>query len=200
MAYSDFTLARAKDELGITVTEGLPLFADISPVPASSYLHESIKRSQRFVTLVNTEKARSEYLVAPILGEVLEHCAPQASLFPGVEFNVDKERGLQGFCDFILSQSPEQIDLEAPVVTITEAKNESIRSGMGQCIAEMVAAQLFNQRRGKPVDYIYGAITTGTNWRFMRLHNSLVEVEGREYFVNEIEQILGILTLPLRQN
>ena len=59
---------------------------------------------------------------------------------------MDPAQGLVGFCDFILSQSAEQVDIVAPVVTIVEAKNESIRSGLGQCIAEMVAVQMFNRK------------------------------------------------------
>ena len=63
------------------------------------------------------------------------------SFFSGIEFNIDKERGLNGFCDFLISCSPEQLFVKAPVIAIVEAKNENIMSGIGQCIAEMVAAQ-----------------------------------------------------------
>ena len=84
-------------------------------------------------------------MIAPILGEILERSDQPSSLFSGTDFNVDLEQGLVGCCDFILSQSAEQVDIVAPVITIVEAKNESIRSGLGQCIAEMVAAQLLNQ-------------------------------------------------------
>jgi hypothetical protein len=164
MAYPDFTLARVKEELGLTVREGQSLFADIVPIAPSEYLQEGLRRSRRFVTLVNTEKARSEFLIAPILGEVLEQVKSVGSLFSGTDFNVDQARGLQGFCDFILSRSPEQVEVEAPVVTIVAAKNESIKSGLGQCIAEMLAAQIFNQRKGRSITRIYGAVTTGDLW------------------------------------
>ena len=138
MAYSDFTLARVKEELGLTVLEGKSLFEGVVPIAPSAFLAEGLKRSRRFVTLVNTEKMRSEFLIAPRLekvlaGEVLEAVQPQGSLFSGTDFNVDPARGLQGFCDFILSQSPEQVDVEAPVVTIVvEAKNESVVGGLGR--------------------------------------------------------------------
>ena len=98
-------------------------------------------------------------MIAPILGEILERSNQPSSLFSGTDSNVDSARGLVGFCDFILSQSAEQVDIVAPVVTIVEAKNESIRSGLGQCIAEMVAAQIFNQQNGQPIAIIYGAVT-----------------------------------------
>jgi hypothetical protein len=97
----------------------------------------------------STEKARSEFLIAPILMEArrLRHGA--VSLFSGAELNVDASRGLNGFCDFVLSGSATQTELDAPLITIVEAKNENIRAGVPQCAAEMFAAQLFNERRGQ---------------------------------------------------
>ena len=68
--------------------------------------------------------------------------------FSGYPFNVDKEKGLAGACDFIISRSPEQLFIKAPVITIVEAKNENIIRGLGQCVAEMYAAKLFNERGG----------------------------------------------------
>ncbi len=198
MAYSDFTLARVKEELGLTVLEGKSLFDEVSPIAPSTFLQEGLKRSRRFVTLVNTEKMRSEFLIAPILGEVLEAVQAQGSLFSGTDFNVDPARGLQGFCDFILSRSPEQLDVTAPVAVIVEAKNDNLKSGLGQCIAEMVAAQIFNERKGRPIDPIYGAVTTGDLWRFLILEGTVARIDGVDYFIGEVDKILGILMLPFQ--
>lgn len=198
MAYSDFTLAKVKQELGIEVLEGKPLFAAVKPVSISDLLRQLIDRDGGLATLINTEKARSEFLIAPILADVRQQSNQQVSLFSGSSFNVDAEKGLIGFCDFILSQSSEQIDVVAPVVTIVEAKNESVIGGLGQCIASMVAAQIFNQRSGIVKDAIYGAVTSGTNWRFLKLVGNQVWIDDREYFINEVDQILGILLLPFR--
>jgi hypothetical protein len=196
MSYGDFTLAKVKKGFGIEIIEGVSLFDAVAPIASSAFLVEALRRFGQLATLVNTEKARSEFLIAPILGEVVEQSNRQVSLFSGRNFTVDAERGLQGFCDFILSRSPEQIDVVAPVMTIAEAKNESISSGLGECMAEMIAAQIFNAREGAPVNVIYGAVTTGTNWRFLRLIGSRIWIDDREYFINEIDHILGILMLP----
>ena len=85
-----------------------------------------------------------------------------------------------------------------PVITLVEAKNENIKSGLGQCIAEMVAAQLFNQRNGEAIDSIYGAVTMGTDWKFLKLVDKTVWIDKRDYFINEVIQILGILTMPFK--
>jgi transketolase C-terminal domain/subunit len=76
---------------------------------------------------------------------------------------------------------------------LVEAKNENIKNGLGQCVAEMLAAQLFNQREQNPITTIYGVVTTGTNWKFLRLIDRQVEIDLKEYYLSEIEQILGIL-------
>jgi hypothetical protein len=199
MAYSDFTLARVKQELGIEVVEGVSLFPMVEPVKISDLLRQLLDRDGGLATLINTEKARSEFLIAPILADVRQQSKHQVSLFSGSSFNVDAEKGLDGFCDFILSQSQEQIDVTAPVVTIVEAKNESVIGGLGQCIASMVGAQIFNRRSGIVREAIYGAVTSGTNWRFLKLVGNRAWVDDREYFINEVDQILGILLLPFRQ-
>jgi hypothetical protein len=147
---------------------------------------------------INSEKARSEFIIAPILGEIRRLAEHRISLFSGKEFNVDKDRGLSGFCDFILSCSPEQLYIAAPVVEITEAKNEDIIGGLGQCIAAMVAAQIFNQQNGNDIDMIYGAVTTGTNWRFLTLKGQIVAIDAIEYYIKEVDKIIGILMQPLQ--
>jgi hypothetical protein len=198
VAYSDFTLARVRKELAVTLVDRPQLFATVKPMPPSAFLVESLERYTSLASLIGTEKAKSEFLIAPILAEVRDRVGNQISLFSGTEFSVSPEQGLQGFCDFILSRSAEQLDVTAPVVTIAEAKNDNLKSGLGQCIAEMVAAQIFNDREGKPIEVIYGAVTSGTNWRFLRLQGQTIEIDESEYFINQIEQILGILLLPFQ--
>ena len=62
----------------------------------------------------------------------------------------------------------------------------------------MVAAQIFNQRNGEEIESIYGAVTTGTDWKFIKLTDKTVWVDKRDYFINEVSQILGILTTPFK--
>jgi hypothetical protein len=213
MAYSDFTLMKVKKELGISISEVSGLFAEIRPIAPSDLLRSSLERSGRLARSIGTEKAKSEFLIAPVLAEIVARLDYQVSLFSGTDFNVDAEKGLQGFCDFILSRSSEQLDVTVPVITIVEAKNDNIKNGIGQpatqgseeaseqsvavCIAEMVGAQIFNQRAEQPIEAIYGVVTTGTNWLFMVLTGTEVQIADREYYINELDQVLGILMAPL---
>lgn len=199
MAYSDFTtLAKVRESFNLTVEEPLDLFGDIPEVQPSSYLQTTLTENLSLATAINTEKARAELIIAPILLEVRRQFNFQVGFFSGSEFNVDVEAGLNGYCDYILTASKDSYEIRSPVITLTEAKNESIKSGLGQCIAEMVAAQLFNQRSGEQIASIYGAVTTGTDWKFLKLNGSTIYIDKRNFFINEISRILGILTMPFQ--
>lgn len=97
------------------------------------------------------EKARSEGIITPILLEVRAVLNQEISLFSGEKFDVEPENGLNGYVDYLFSRSLEQVEVEAPVVVVIEAKQENIKLGLGQCAATMVAAQRFNEAKQKPV-------------------------------------------------
>ena len=137
--------------------------------------------------------------IAFVLLELRSSLNNQMSLFSGIDFDVDKEKNLNGFCDFIISLSTEQLFLTSPVVTIVEAKNENIIAGIGQCLAEMVASQIFNEKEGNDVKNIYGVVTTGSAWKFIKLTNNTALVDKKEYHIEYIEKIMGILTSMIRQ-
>lgn len=193
MAYSNFTLAKVKEDFGLTVDETQNLFNDIPAVQPSEILSVILQDYIPLATAIGTEKARSEFLIAPILSEVRRQLNYQISLFSGTDFNVDVEKGLLGYCDFLISASKEQFFISAPVITIVEAKNENIISGLGQCIAEMIASQIFNQRQGIEIPVIYGVVTTGTAWRFLTLTENKVCIDKVEYYINQVDKILGII-------
>lgn len=199
MSYSDFTLKRVKAELALQIEEADSLFKTISALPISSALAEILKENVPLARAINTEKARSELIIANILVEVRKQLKHQVSLFSGIEFNVDKDKDLNGFCDFILSASTEQLSLNVPVIAIVEAKNENINAGLGQCIAEMYAAQLFNQQASNSISNIYGVVTTGTAWRFLKLTENIVFIDLDEYPIELSAKILGILMAMLKQ-
>jgi hypothetical protein len=156
MAYDEFTLDILLRKFPLRLEEHPDLFAEFAPVPLSDLLQRQLDEYLALALEISTEKARSEFIIAPILGEIRRHFQKTISLFSGVEFNVDMERGLHGVCDYMLSLSPLQLVIQAPVVAVVEAKNENIKSGMGQCIAEMLAAQQFNQERQAPLPVVYG--------------------------------------------
>jgi len=121
-------------------------------------------------------------MVAPILVEIKRRLPERMSLFCGREFNVDAAQGLSGYCDFLISRSPEQLVIEAPVIALVEAKNDSIQLGLGQCAAFLIAAQIFNQHRENEVETIYGVITAGSIWKFLKLKGRSIDLDTARIF------------------
>ncbi|ABG51940.1 conserved hypothetical protein [Trichodesmium erythraeum IMS101] len=192
MSYSQFNLETVEQTFGLNILESLELFATIPEVKISDFLKQCLQYNTPIALEIATEKARSEMIITPILIELKKQFESNISLFSGREFNVDSQLGLIGYCDFIISKSPSQLIIKSPVAIILEAKNDNIQSGLGQCIAEMVAAQIFNRRQNKNYT-IYGCVTTGTNWKFMKLFDQVVRVDPNEYFLNNIGKLMGIL-------
>ncbi|MGF1514872.1 MAG: hypothetical protein ACFB5Z_14415 [Elainellaceae cyanobacterium] len=199
MSYREFTWARAKQDFDLTTVEGQRFFPPLPDVTPSPLLQETLKRNVPWAIAVGNEKARSEAIINPILLEVKDSLGGKVSVFSGEEFNIDAEVGLNGTCDFLLSLSPEQIAVEAPVLVVVEAKKDDLKRGMGQCLAEMVAAQRFNQASQRPIAGIYGCVSTGTIWRFLKLEEKTVTVDLTDYPVPPVEGVLGILMWIARQ-
>lgn len=190
MSYSDFSLQEIKQNFAITVEEKESLFASITPSPASEQLQGLLKQWVPLAHAISTEKARSEFIIAPLLAEV--RVQNHASLFSGITFNIDQKQGLTGVCDFILSCSEEQLTLVSPIIAIVEAKGENINSGLPQCMAEMIAARRFNEKQGNALKSIFGCVTTGTVWKFLKYQEPKIWVDLDDYYIREIDLILGI--------
>ncbi|MEA5520898.1 hypothetical protein [Limnoraphis robusta] len=199
MSYSEFSLARAKQEFGLVTLEKRDLFADIPKVEASNLLTETLNYHLPIALGSNSEKARSELIIAPILVDLRRQLKEQISLFSGIDFTVDLTKGLNGICDFIITKSPEILMLTAPVIIIVEAKKENINAGLGQCAAEMVAAQIFNEQAATEIKIIYGAVTTGSIWQFLKLEKQTLSIDLSEYYLNDVNRILGILASGISQ-
>lgn len=199
MAYNNFTLDMLIEQFGLRIAVKPNTFAAAMPVMPSARLRETLAETVPLALEVSTEKARSELIISPVLVEARRQFPGQISLFSGTDFTVDVETGLAGVCDFLLSLSPLQLVVQAPVVAIVEAKNDNIKSGLGQCAAEMLAAQKFNARRGTETPVLYGVVTTGSAWKFLRLSGVDVIVDEAEYHIEQLEIILGILVFMVRE-
>ncbi len=194
MAYNKFTLNKVQKQFGLTLESRLPLFRQIVAGEASARLVKLLDDFVPIAVAVDTEKARSEWIVAPILGDLRLQLAGKMSLFSGINFQVDSKQQLTGFCDFLISRSPNQLTVAAPVVAIAEAKKGDVMEGLGQAIATMIAAQKFNEQEEHPLEVIYGASTSGTVWKFLKLIGQTAYVDSDEYHISQLNKIMGILT------
>ena len=195
MAYSEFTLDSAVRSLGITVSEA-DLFPNLVPEVASSWLLDLLARGTRLALI--SEKSRSKFIVVPILLAAKELCGGRLAIFSGQRLDVDAARGLTGECDFILALGPSVPPLLAPIAAIVEAKKNDVEADLGQCIAQMVAARDFNTTdRGKTT--VYGCVTIGEAWQFLRLVGNTVQLDGRRIYLDNVATILGAISVVVRE-
>jgi hypothetical protein len=193
MPYSSFTLRQVKQDFGIVTIEAGRFLPPIPGIAPSAYLQEALSEGIPLALATGSEKARSELIISPILVEVRKLLDHRVSLFSGEDFTVAPELGLNGTCDFLMSRSTEQMIIEAPAVIVVEAKKGDLKQGLGQCAAEMVAAQKFNAAQQIPIATIYGAISSGNAWRFMQLVNHELSIDLTDYAIPPVDALLGML-------
>jgi hypothetical protein len=193
MPYSNFTSKDLKERFGVIQEIKPDIFTNLPPRQVSDWLKTSLQKHTRMALNQGLEKARSEFIIAPILAELYDQAQNELSLFSGWELNVDVDLGLVGRCDFLISRSNNQSYLESPIVVAVEAKQDDFRQGINQCIAEMVAVRIFNEREGNNIRKIFGCVTTGDVWRFLVLDGNLATIEEKVFELTEVEQIVGIL-------
>lgn len=200
MSYSDFNVRQVQKNFQLEIVEEVGLFAKIKESPISDYFTVTLEENLPLAVSINTEKARSELIISDVLIEVRKLFKRKISFFSGIEFTVDKEKDLTGYCDFLISLSPEQLFVKSPVIVVVEAKNENIMSGLGQCIAEMVAVRLFNEKESNEIPVTYGTVTSGIAWKFLKLKDNTIYIDLRDYSIETNPgQIIGILSQMIKQ-
>jgi hypothetical protein len=193
MPYSDFSLREVLERFHLALVDVPDLFADIPEREPGPLLRALLPEFLPLALAINTEKARSELVIAPLLAALRAQFGHRFSFFSGIDFTVDSAQGLSGYCDFILSRSPEQQFLRSPVAVIVEAKNENLKSGLGQCAAALVGVKIFNEREGEAPLAVYGAVTSGSLWRFLRLEGSQLDLDQQEYHIRQLPKLVGVL-------
>ncbi len=193
MPYSQFTnIQSVRTQLGLSVVYRT-LFSEITEVKPSAFLLEAIKRTSVGRMAYFSEKSRSEAIVFPILSELSLLHPYKIALYSGANIEGDKEKGLNGECDFVFSKGEQGMDVEKPIFCIVEAKDQDIRIGLPQCMAQLVGAKLFNERAGITQNLYYGAVTTGTSWTFLKMEDNLVTIDTQDYSLPQLPQLLGVL-------
>ncbi len=189
MTYSDFTLELVEKVLGVRVQQ-MDLFLSLPALPAPTWLQEVLARGRQLALI--SEKARSEFIVAPILLASRELSQNAVAIYSGQRLDVQPEQGLTGECDFILAATEPVPLLRAPIVTIVEAKKNDVEGGLGQCAAQMVGARLLNQKEGQAEAIVFGCVTTGEAWQFLRLRETELAIDKDRYYIDNVGAILAV--------
>ncbi len=175
MAYNTFTIEKLSEKLNISQEFKHFMPQNLPPFSPSDFLLQTLLDAEN--EALGTEKAKSELIITPIIKELKRHNHHAFSYFSGYKFDVDKKLDLKGFCDFIFSARPNRVKIEQPVFLLVEAKNDNLESGWGQCGAEMLAAQLFNQQHHQMQPAIYGCVTNAFIWCFLKLEQQNLYID-----------------------
>lgn len=143
-------------------------------------LTNRIQESLPRLTLTS-EMARREFLIAPVLMEVLHYT--EATL--NVEYPIAVNNQLKGYLDYLLQNNQ--------VFLVIEAKNEDLERGFIQLAIELIALDQWIDSE-QPV--LSGAISTGNIWQFGIFERKLRQVtqDLNLYRVPaDLEELLSIL-------
>ncbi len=94
MAFRDFTFPQVEHDLACTCST--PTCSPPRPLPRPRRDRGSGARGRALALANSTEKAKSEFIIAPVLLELRRLAAGKIALFSGVEWEVDAARGLNG--------------------------------------------------------------------------------------------------------
>ena len=190
MGYENYTsLKKTLKKLDLEELD-VPLFPALKEVAPSEWLLQTLAIADR--TPLTNEKSKSERIISPVLLEVAMHYETQITLYSGEDLTVDVSRDLSGECDFFFSKHPRKSVMQAPIITLVEAKDENMDYGKGQCLAQMYASKIFNEQKGKPQKFIYGCAVTGDDWKFLKLVDNQVYTDTKTYYISDLPKILGI--------
>jgi hypothetical protein len=198
MSYADFSLEAVESTFGMISRPG-DLFPGLEPLPVAEWLRDYLSRGREVAALVS-EKARSEFLVVPILMAARELTDSDLAIFSGQRLDVDPARGLLGECDYIVALTPPLPRLRAPLITVLEAKKGDVEPALGQCAAQMIGARLFNERAGQGHIHVHGCVTSGEVWQFLRLDQAELIVDRTRFFLDNVGGILAALQAIVQQN
>jgi hypothetical protein len=192
MAYSDFrSLREVAKKLGVK-NRRADIFSHVTPVEPSSSLQMSLQLARELP--VKSEKAKSEMIVVPILVELRERNDKFFTIYSGDNLNVDEQKGLKGECDFVIAKDTGSFEIAAPLLQVVEAKKNDIDLGIPQCAAQMIGAKLFNEANELPLPIIYGCVTTGDDWIFLKLEDQIL-LDTRKYYLGNLGELLGALQI-----
>jgi hypothetical protein len=188
MTYADLSFQDFREKFGYD-NRLQELFSSVKSVKASNRLVEELKDAESF--RLHSKKAKSEWIVVPILKELCRLNSDFLTVYSGQSLEVDTENGLNGACDFIIAKDIKTYTVSYPLIQIVEAPKGDIDLGVAQCAAQMIGAKVYNDKKGTPVEVIYGCVTNGRDYLFLRLSDMIV-IDREIYTLGKLGELLGV--------
>jgi len=140
-------------------------------------VHQQILDGIQYVS-ITSEQARREFLIAPIIRQICRQTHKRVR----VEYPVTVNNWLKGTLDYYFQD-----------LLVIEAKRDNLDNGFTQLAVELIA---LDQWINSDNPILYGAVTTGNDWRFGEFHRQQRQIiqDIKLYRVpEELELLMGIL-------
>ncbi len=131
---------------------------------------------------VNSEMAKREFMIAPLLYEVILRIDAKLN----VEYPIDIDDKLSGSIDYLIRSKQDLV--------VIEAKKGDLDRGFNQLAAEMIALDKYEESDTPKL--LYGAVTIGEVWRFAALKRQakiIIKDINLFRFPQDTKDILAIL-------
>jgi hypothetical protein len=184
-SFSQVTRTDLQELFGLNIIKEKFVPADIQQIPLPSWLDFVLESRRDNLASLRNEKSISESIIAPILMAVQHLFADKITVFSGESITTEE---LWGTCDFFITKDPKAYDPQNGYLVLVEAKKNDLFSGVPQCVAEMYAAQKLNNND----DPVYGCVSTGLEWLFIKLDNKTATTHPEVFTISEVPKILGI--------
>ncbi|MEH2001827.1 MAG: hypothetical protein V7L00_24365 [Nostoc sp.] len=178
-----FTIDDILAELNCTLERKNLTLPESSEILDLQFLQQ-LQRNLSHIDLVN-ETARREALIGPILFEVCDLTNQRLN----IEYSIAVNDYLKGTLDYYIA-APQNL-------LVIKAKQSDLVRGFTQLAIELIALDQWTQSTS---ELLYGAVTTGEDWRFGVYHraNRQVTQDQKRYQVPEdllvlIKILIGIL-------
>lgn len=188
MSYRNFTLERIEAEFGIKNQMDTLIPQKVLLVQPSETLRQALLVAQDLS--LRSSKANGEAVILPILLDLRARNERFFTIHSGSPLIADEEQALEGDCDFILAKESNSFTMTMPFFTIVQAEKGDMDSAIPQCAAQMIATKIFNVKRGTPIETVYGCVTTGKIWTFMKVTDK-VYIDKKTYYTDSINDLLS---------
>lgn len=199
MSFSDFkTIDQVQRQYDVALQQQSIIQAQpMSPSPAFA---ENLQFDIQNID-VRDEAARREVIIYPLLREIFRRYADNLSLFSHRPLAIDdavENNILSGVPDYLVSsRSPlGRTVMGKPLLIVVEAKRDDFSLGWAQCLAEMIAAQKYNESDKISV---YGIVTNGDAWEFGKLTQKLFMREPGVFPLRDLNELLGAVEFVFRE-
>lgn len=196
LTYSQLDFQDLLDHFGVEVRNQPFLPVPVQPLALPNWLRLFLLDNPLTPTVTKSEKAVSEVIIYPVLSALRTHFGGKLGIFSGEPLSA---AGLTGVCDFILTNAPDLYIARPPLMVLVEAKRQNLLKAIPQCVAEMIAAQQLNKDAGVGFPAVYGCVTTGNQWQFLRLIGQNALTDPRIFYHPDLESILGALAWIIEQ-